>query len=534
MAELLEPLENGLKKGYKVLNVNSPKVAEITTAYKDLFLSKGIKIDEKSLYQYPASIERYIKIDSPLPFAGELGEIHNKIINTFDSVISAITTGYLIKPATAARNALAGVTQGALVPLTHFYEGLLGAGFTPVKEDIKSFVTSFSPRARKELPKEVLGSNFYSELITKGSVTSGYSKLLIPFSGIETHFKRVSFNANLNSMAIKVADKMRIIPSQRKEFIKDFRENYFVDLFHFLSSNSDAITYNYDNKPLFLKHVPRSIVPFPNHLYHKFRMYLEYSPLAFMEDGKTQAFPEIEIEGDKVKFKKATGWKQIRNKIGKALAGYTLWKIAWGLTDKVVKEREKYMEELSETKLPYEFDTTGRIRVYTDNKKIDMYLRAYDWPFVGDILFWREIKQGSADFGDWMSDGLSLGPMAILPLTALGFRSKWSKFDKTSTALGKEVAGYIPFGAFLRYIRMQEDKKMRKLYCKDFNAFVNFMSPTIDSIPGASRLLPEKKGKDGETRRYNIPTETLKFFFMNLKSIDQQEFLEFKKANQKE
>ena len=107
LSTLLEPIENRqIKPGYIQLNVHNPKIAEIVDTYQNLFKEVGLNIDEKSLFQYPASIERYVKFQSPDLFAGELGEVHNKAIQSFNKVVSYITTNYLFRPSTAKRGAL--------------------------------------------------------------------------------------------------------------------------------------------------------------------------------------------------------------------------------------------------------------------------------------------------------------------------------------------------------------------------------------------------------------------------------------------
>ena len=93
--------------------------------------------------------------------------------------------------------------------------------------------------------------------------------------------------------------------------------------------------------------------------------------------------------------------------------------------------------------------------------------------------------------------------------------------------MGQEVAGYLPLGGYLNYLRILNDPTMRKTASNDFNIFQNFMYPTLNTLPGTSKLLQPtviKTGPDkGEIGKYDIPTETLKFLWSNLKSINKKE-----------
>jgi hypothetical protein len=130
------------------------------------------------------------------------------------------------------------------------------------------------------------------------------------------------------------------------------------------------------------------------------------------------------------------------------------------------------------------------------------------------------MKQGSADFSDWLSDGIALGPAVISPLTMWGFvRQRWDKAKPKIGIVGEQVRGWIPFGAYIRYIRVLDDPVKRKVFSKDYSAFKNFINPIKESLPGVSKLLPERP-----RARFDVPAETMKLFFLNMKSIDKKEY----------
>jgi hypothetical protein len=508
MALVLEPIvKREVKPGYVKVNINHPRVAKITEMKKALFKANGINPDKLSEFQYPESIERELGLQSSkAKFSNpKLQEVYEAFVKAGQTIVGGITTNYLVRPSTANRNFISGLIQYNLRTLTHIYELKLPEAM----QDIKALFGALTPSSRKIIPSELLGGTFYSEINQPKSL---FNYALAPFRAIEYYFKRASFLSDINSIARKkFIEQLRQGNVKGKDFASyrdAFLKNYFVDIFQMLSDNADSVTFDYWNKPYFLEKVPKGFVPFPNYLYHKARMYMEYSPVGLIGINRGNA----------------------KNKIAKALAGITVWLLAWGLADKVAKERKKQLEELAFKRIDLTFDTTGRLMFYADDK-VERWLKVYDWPIVGDMLYWREIAQGGADFGDWASDALSLGPLMKLPLITLGFRSKYEAGKRTESLLGEQVAGYIPFGAYIRYSRVLADPTMRQTASDDYSSFQNFINPIVNAIPGASKALPEQIGKTGQDkgqiRKYDISAETMKLLFLNVKSIDKQEYMQY-------
>lgn len=201
--------------------------------------------------------------------------------------------------------------------------------------------------------------------------------------------------------------------------------------------------------------------------------------------------------------------------------------LAWKKADEVANDRKKQLDALAMKRIDINFDTTGRILFYAD-EDTEKWLRVYDLPFLGDMLYTKEMINASADFSDWVRDTLALGPVLAPALALVGLRSKYQQGKGTDSILGESVAGFIPFGAYIRYLRVLADPIKRETASKDYNVFENFMNPIIDVFPVVSRALPEdiiKTGyKKNEARTYDIDGQTMSLLFSNIKSINKAEF----------
>ena len=507
LSMVLEPIENRqVKPGYVAVNINTPSIEKITKIKKDLFKANGINPDKLSMYQYPRVIEDELKLQKGPKFhTPELQQVYDSLVKISKTLISGITTNYLVRPATAVRNFVSGEIQYSLRVLTHFYEGILGAGLTPVVKDIHALAVA--PFVSKEIPAEVLGANFYSDIAAPKSI---FGIALKPFQAVEWYFKRASFWADLDIAASKAFNfeikAGNVTEAMRSKFKEDYRNNYFVDMFQYMSDNAASITFDYWDKPYVLEKLNKGLVPFPNYFYKKWRMYAEYSPLQLRRMNKGNA----------------------RKKVSKVLAGLTVFSAAWVIASHFFRKREEELDKLALKRIDVRFDTTGRIQVYGD-EEVERWLRVYDWPVLGDMLYWREMAHGRADFSDWLKDGLSLGPLLTLPVLAMGFKSKYQTYEPTPAVLGKEIASYIPFGAYIRYARILRNPITRKTASQDYSVFENLVNPLIDifnpqALPEAVIKIGTEKGK---IRKYDIPAETMKLFFLNMKSIDKQEYLNY-------
>ena len=507
LSMVLEPIENRqVKPGYVAVNINTPRINKITKIKKDLFKANGINPDKLSMYQYPRVIEDELKLQKGPKFhTPELQQVYDSLVKISKTLISGIITNYLVRPATAVRNFVSGEIQYSLRVLTHFYEGILGAGLTPVVKDIHALAVA--PFVSKEIPAEVLGASFYSDIAAPKSI---FGIALKPFQAVEWYFKRASFWADLDIAASKAFNfeikAGNVTEAMRSKFKEDYRNNYFVDMFQYMSDNAASITFDYWDKPYVLEKLNKGLVPFPNYFYKKWRMYAEYSPLQLRRMNKGNA----------------------RKKVSKVLAGLTVFSAAWVIASHFFRKREEELDKLALKRIDVRFDTTGRIQVYGD-EEVERWLRVYDWPVLGDMLYWREMAHGRADFSDWLKDGLSLGPLLTLPVLAMGFKSKYQTYEPTPAVLGKEIASYIPFGAYIRYARILRNPITRKTASQDYSVFENLVNPLIDifnpqALPEAVIKIGTEKGK---IRKYDIPAETMKLFFLNMKSIDKQEYLNY-------
>jgi len=339
---------------------------------------------------------------------------------------------------------------------------------------------------------------------------------LVPFRAVETYFKRASFDSDLSTFAgQKFNEALKagtVKPTDKQKFIQDYRTNYFQDLFNTMADNADSVTFNYGNKPYILQKmsntIGRGLVPYPNYMYHKWRMYAEYSPLQLQGMNRTN----------------------YKNKIAKALAGMQMMTITSAIALGVVEGRKERIKELELKKLPWEFDTTGRIKVYADDT-VERWLRIYDLPYIGDTVYAMEILQNQAGVEDWARDSLAMGPIFNTMAMFMGMRTKYTTGLATASIAGQQAASFIPFGAYLQYLRILADPVKRKTYGKDYNAFQNFMSPIVNVIPNVSVGLAPQIGRTGEERgqirKYDIPAETMKLFFLNVRSIDNKEYQQY-------
>ena len=514
LSTILEPIgSEGVKPGFIEVNLNKPKLAAIIELKRGLLLANGIDVAKISEYQYPMDIEKEFNLQRTAKFNPARQAVVDDMKKRTNEFVGYILTNYLIRPSTAVRNLTSGFMQYNLRTLTHFYEGMLGEGLMPAVNDIKALATSLLPSVRQEIPAEMLGINFFSEI--PGNLNL-MNKALGPFKAVEVFFKRASFDSDLSTLAGKAYDTVKqaggVKWGDKAQFIHDWRINYFQDVFNFLSDNSDSVTFDYGNKPYFLEKMSNSIgrgmVPFPNYLYHKWRMYSEYSPMQLVGMDKTN----------------------YKNKISKMMAGMTMFAIGSIIASGLVEDRRRRLKKLEIKKLPWEFDTTGRIKVYADDE-VERWLRIYDLPFIGDSVYMLEILNGLSSVEDWMKDTLSMGPIFNSMAMVAGFKSKYTTGSPTSAIAGQQVAGFIPFGAYMQYVRMVADPVKRKTFANNYSAFEDFINPIIDAVPGASKMLSPQIGKTGaekgHIRKYDIPGQTMSFFFLNIRSIDKQEYKQY-------
>jgi len=140
----------------------------------------------------------------------------------------------------------------------------------------------------------------------------------------------------------------------------------------------------------------------------------------------------------------------------------------------------------------------------------------------------REIMGKRATVQDWLGDSIAMGPIFHAVSAAIGLRSKYTRGRSTSAVLGGQAAGFIPFGAYLRYMRILADPVKRKTFSNDFGAFENFINPIVDVIPGISQELDPKLRRLGhrqtELKKFDMPAESMKILFLNVRSIDKKEF----------
>lgn len=503
----LKPISRGaLEPGWVRVNINNPKMKRILEVNKELFKANGIDPDKASNFQYPKDLDREFKIeDSRVSGNPALQQSIDAIKTIGDNTVNAITTNYLIRPSTTVRNTSSGLIQYSLRSLTHMYEGnLVGVSY-----DIQGLFSPLSPAMRKRIPAAILGENFYSQIGGKKSV---FQHVLIPFQAVEAYFKRATFLSELSVVSrrkfMEAVKAGKVKSSQYTEFRKDFEENYFLDAYIDMYRASGSVTYNYENKPLALEYLPKSIVPYPNYIYNKMRMYAEYSPLGLIGMNAGNA----------------------RNKIAKMLAGTTLFAAAWAMVGEVADKRSKLLKKLALKRIDWKYDTTGRIKFYGDEEQTT-WVRAYDQPYIGDVLYMKEIAAGNAEIGDWATDVLAMGPVFAITAMTLGLRSKYQTGKPLASLYGQAFAGFIPFGAYINYCRILADPIKRETFSKDYNAFQNFMYPIINTFPGASKMLPEDValiGEDkGKVRQYDMTEETLKLMFLNMKRIDRQEIANY-------
>jgi len=514
LSTILEPIGmGGVKPGFIEVNLNKPKLAKILEMKKDVLLANGIDYENVSKYQYPMNVEKEFNLQRVSKFNPEMQSVVDAFAGATNKMVGYVLSNYLIRPSTAVRNATSGFIQYNLKTLTHLYEGMLGKGFSPPVNDIKALYRAVTPSVMKELPKEILGLNFYSDIPENIKLMN---TALIPFKNVETYFKRASFDSDLSTAAgNKFYDALAtgsVRPVDRAKFIQDYRVNYFQDVFNTMADNADSVTFDYGNKPYVLEKmanaIGRGLVPYPNYMYHKWRMYAEYSPLNLAGANKSN----------------------YKNKVAKAMAGVTMFTITGAIAGKMVEERKKRFKELELKKLPWEMDTTGRMKVYSD-ETVERWLRIYDLPYIGDTVYLMEILQKQAGVEDWMRDSLAMGPLFNTIAMFMGLKTKYTTGLAASAIAGRQVVGFIPFGAYLQYLRVLADKNKRQLYSKDYNAFQNFMSPIINVVPGRSQVLAPQIGRTGEEkgqiRKYDIPAETMKLFFLNIRSIDKKEYQEY-------
>ena len=130
-----------------------------------------------------------------------------------------------------------------------------------------------------------------------------------------------------------------------------------------------------------------------------------------------------------------------------------------------------------------------------------------------------------------MRDSLAMGPIFNTMAMFMGLRTKYTTGLAVSTIAGQQIAGFIPFGAYMQYLRIMGDPVKRQTFAKDYNAFQNFMNPILSAIPGVSKELAPQIGRIGEERgqirKYDIPAETIKLFFLNIRSIDKKEYMQY-------
>ena len=514
LTTILEPIgRDGVKPGFIGVDLNKPKLQKVLEMKKDLLLANGIDFENINKFQYPMAVEKEFNLQATAKFGPEMQAVVDGIAKRTNQIVGYILSNYLIRLSTAVRNTTSGFVQYNLRTLTHLYEGLMGEGFSPAMDDVKAMARALKPSVIKELPKEILGLNFYSDIPENIKIMD---TALIPFRAVESYFKRASFDADLNTAAgnkfNEALAKGTVKLTDKEKFLQDYRVNYFQDLFNTMADNSDSVTFDYADKPYFLEKMSntlgRGFVPYPNYMYHKWRMYAEFSPLQLAGINNSN----------------------YKHKTAKALAGVTMFTIAGAIADKIINERKKRLGELELRKMPWEFDTTGRIKVYAD-ENIERWLRIYDLPFIGDTVYMMEILQNQAGVDDWARDSLAMGPIFNTIALFMGLKTKYTTGLAAASIAGGQAAGFIPFGAYLQYLRVLADPVKRQTYSQDYNAFQNFINPIIDIIPGKSKELELQIGKIGaekaHVRKYDIPAETMKLFLLNIRSVDAKEYQQY-------
>lgn len=536
--------------GYTQIDLNSPKIKKLIETNKDLFTSMGInpsppslkelsamgelglkfpemrqfeaflrknkvKLDSLSNYQIPTLLLKKFGLKENKPFfndprAEQVAQGIKKLSNQF---LNYVTSNYLTKLSTSVRNAGAGEIQNLLKLTTNLFEGDLIA----VKENLKSHITSLTPQVIENLPSGLIGAGTPAPLEkmidpVKYALAHPIKTTLIPFEKVESYFKRVIFQGDLNTAAIKsFNDKIKIgeiKPAQREAYLKDFKENYTTDLFQTIRDDVDLYALNYKNVPWFIENLPKGFAYFLSYPYQMTRTLLAHSPLALI--GATK--------------------ENFNTRRARVVALTTLLAAAWGVSDSSIKERKKQQQRLALKKIDVNFDTTGRLKFYAD-EETERWLRVYDFPILGDALYFREVMNDNADMGDWISSKISPGAYFTFPALLFGLRSKYNATKPISSLIGQEVAGYLPLAGYLKYARILSDPKIRQIFSQDYNAFENFINPIRDVIPGASQGLEPKIAKigveKGQQKMYDIPAETMKLLFLNIKSIDKKEYLQY-------
>lgn len=537
--------------GYQLINMNNPNIKKVTEQYKELFLANGINTDKITNYQIPTELVKHFKLDENKQFIDpNMQQAHDFIQQAIKEVVSTINAGLLLRPSTAVRNFNSGMLQFSHQPLTHMWMGLFEGDFNPLMNDLRAISRSLTPKVIEELPAEVLGQTFTQSFIERLG-TKIYKYPLYPFQAIEVYIKRIVADASLNIAADKAFDlkwakgEIQTILREngvnepilkkskyREQFRKDYREKEFLNLFRFFRENIDLVAYDYKNLPKGIEKMPYLVkggLPFTPYPYKRGREYEKTTNPLRLKAGygfNERRWIAQDVKGDTrtavLHFSPANAKYRYAN----FMAGLTEAALYFTAAGWASLKTKKFMEELGYEKLPWLVDTTGRIKIFS-NDKIDAFVRAYDMYGIGDALLMLEMTSGEADFSDFMSSYIGIGPLGKLPLYSLGFRDKYSTSKPLTAAIGKEMTGMVPFGAWINYARILYDPIKRQTFSKDFNAFQNFVNPLVNISPATSEGLPPSTTRSGEIRKYDMKAEHLKFWFLNVKTIEKEDLLEF-------
>jgi len=422
--EVVGKLKTGIGRG----------VEKRTVIIKD---DKGL-IAKQTRYQMPQAIySRYKLITEGVQEATLALRIVNNV-NRYWRI------NILAHPGTATTNVISGSIQYSSKVLSDFYKEALSGNLTmpQTKKNISAMITTLTPKGWANAPDWIYGSdlsNFYGQFSEQkfktGKKLDIYGdKVLKLFSIYERYWKKVIITAE-NGGELAKLDKMT-----KEGLIEPTEEEN--DLIAQINSEVDMYAYDYDNVPLWMESWQKSplgglVKPFITYPYKYAKQITSMVNSAF-----DQNLP----------------WEE---RVSKIMALSTIM-FMYAAIRELRKKKQLTPEGGAES--PAQVSPRGRFFLKTDSEGKEIFTRTAKYPFINLSETGLQLVDGNFESATNIATDMlgSVGPLAVVGLTLIGYKNKYQTFTPTPIIIGQTAASFVPLGRVITDFAKMLDPYQRK------------------------------------------------------------------------
>lgn len=511
----------------------------------------------------------------------EAAAVQRAVTRVFDRWLYYVNTGLLARPSTSVRNATSGALQYAGKVWEDWWR-LMGRAVIAVMatQETKELAREEAQQAMDELlgdvwalfgggfvsMKDIPGAMFEKQL-TKSALwmvedesvlRRAVDAALIPFNAVERHFKKAAFASVMGAHA-RAAFRMalkegKVTKADRAAFMREFmiqmprqEMKWRGEVLKLASGRGDSVwmdawkktgayTFHYAERPAVTRAIKehrlgRMVIPFPDYQYFKWRLYGRYlNPM-----NVRCMLPNNVI--------KALGGRPLTEQervdmFAKFMTGVTLFGMAQ-LFLALLGDDDREGKALESDKFSYEYDTTGRVRVWRNAEGQDYWLRMMDQPFLGDVLAMRAIARGDIGLSDFILETQSVGPAITTGLSAMGYKTKYDLHRDSASTAGRSAQPLVlPLQPYLYYLAtsgvagLGGDPFVRKYWDSTGHPIYDFLWGFAEGLPGLRQKLPAREDPaTGELMERDPLLGHLSFWVLNFKKtpMDREFVLEMDK-----